>query len=94
MVRTVAFCGISPNFLAIAASEAPVEIPPKIPSSFANLCAKLNASSFPTRMAPYRISVFKTAGMKPAPIPWIACGPGAPPLMTGDCSGSTAKALS
>ncbi len=29
-------------------------------------------------------------GMKPAPMPWILCGPGAPPEMTGDSVGSTA----
>ena len=28
--------------------------------------------------------------MKPAPIPWILCGPGAPPDKTGEASGSTA----
>ena len=29
-------------------------------------------------------------GMKPAPMPWILCGPGAPPEMTGLSVGSTA----
>ncbi len=28
--------------------------------------------------------------MKPAPIPWILCGPGWPPEMTGEWTGSTA----
>ena len=28
--------------------------------------------------------------MNPAPMPWILCGPGAPPEMTGDSAGSTA----
>ena len=32
-------------------------------------------------------------GAKPAPIPCIGCGPGAPPLNTGDNSGSTANTL-
>ena len=31
--------------------------------------------------------------MKPAPMPWIGCGPGWPPLSTGDSAGSTAKTL-
>ena len=31
--------------------------------------------------------------MKPAPIPWIRCLPGDPPLITGECFGSTAIAL-
>ena len=30
-------------------------------------------------------------GTKPAPIPWIGCGPGLPPDSTGDSVGSTAK---
>ena len=29
--------------------------------------------------------------MKPAPMPWIGCGAGWPPLITGDCVGSTAN---
>jgi hypothetical protein len=33
---------------------------------------------------------FVLPGMNPAPIPWILCGPGAPPLRTGDSLGSTA----
>ena len=31
------------------------------------------------------------AGMKPAPMPWIGCGPGWPPESTGDKVGSTAN---
>ena len=30
--------------------------------------------------------------MKPAPIPWILCGPGLPPEITGESAGSTAIA--
>ena len=30
------------------------------------------------------------SGMNPAPIPCILCGPGFPPLKTGDLDGSTA----
>ena len=32
--------------------------------------------------------------MKPAPMPWIGCGAGAPPEMTGEAAGSTANTLS
>ena len=38
------------------------------------------------------ISLFKTWGKNPAPIPWILCGPGTPPDNTGEASGSTAIA--
>ena len=31
--------------------------------------------------------------MKPAPMPWILCGPFLPPLRTGEAAGSTATAL-
>jgi hypothetical protein len=34
------------------------------------------------------------AGMKPAPMPWIGCGPRWPPESTGLASGSTAITLS
>jgi hypothetical protein len=30
-------------------------------------------------------------GMKPAPMPWIGCGDGWPPEITGDATGSTAR---
>ena len=39
-------------------------------------------------------SVSRLAGMKPAPMPWIGCGPGLPPEDTGDSVGSTANTLS
>ena len=34
-----------------------------------------------------------TPGINPAPIPWILCGPGAPPERTGESAGSTAISL-
>lgn len=34
--------------------------------------------------------VSSTPGTKPAPMPWILCGPGLPPLSTGLSAGSTA----
>jgi hypothetical protein len=36
------------------------------------------------------MSVSQLPGMKPAPIPWILCGPGLPPDSTGLSVGSTA----
>jgi len=85
--------GSSFIFLATAASVAPEEIPTKIPSSLATFCAYSKDSSFDTCMVPSRTSVCRLTGIKPAPIPWSGCGPGCPPLITGDCSGSTAKAF-
>ena len=38
--------------------------------------------------------VRRTSGTKPAPMPWILCGPGAPPESTGESAGSTAIACS
>jgi hypothetical protein len=32
--------------------------------------------------------------MKPAPMPWIGCGEGAPPEITGEATGSTANTCS
>ena len=37
-----------------------------------------------------RPRVLSTLGTKPAPMPWILCGPGSPPLSTGESVGSTA----
>ena len=34
-----------------------------------------------------------TGGTKPAPMPWILCGPGRPPDSTGLLAGSTATTL-
>lgn len=44
----------------------------------------------PTWMTSSMILVSSTPGTKPAPIPWILCGPGLPPDSTGDSVGSTA----
>ena len=37
-----------------------------------------------------RRCVSRISGTKPAPMPWILCGPGWPPESTGESSGSTA----
>ncbi len=65
-----------------------------MPSSRAERRAKSNASSSVTWIAPSMASVCRFFGMKPAPMPWMGCGPGAPPLMTGDLTGSTANTFS
>ena len=49
-----------------------------------------NASSFSTVMISSRRLTSRIAGTNPAPIPWIGCGPLAPPDSTGDAAGSTA----
>ena len=36
------------------------------------------------------MSRLSTAGTKPAPMPWMRCGPGGPPVRTADDAGSTA----
>mmetsp|Transcript_21906 Transcript_21906/g.50541 ORF Transcript_21906/g.50541 Transcript_21906/m.50541 type:complete len:279 (-) Transcript_21906:95-931(-) len=41
-------------------------------------------------MTSSRREVSALPGMKPAPMPWILCGPGFPPLKTADSVGSTA----
>ena len=43
-----------------------------------------------TLIAPSIAWVCRLAGTKPAPMPWIGCGPGCPPEMTGEACGSTA----
>ena len=38
----------------------------------------------------HNVLVSQLPGMNPAPMPWILCGPGLPPEITGDSAGSTA----
>ena len=47
-------------------------------------------SSSPTGMISSRTSRLSTGGTKPAPMPWILCGPGGRPESTADVAGSTA----
>ncbi len=85
--------------LAAASAAAPLEIPAIIPSSFARLRAVANASSFVTCSTRSISDMSSTLGMKPAPIPWILCGPGFSVslamvwLMTGLSAGSTATTV-
>jgi len=77
-----------------AVTAAPEEMPQNIPSSMASRLAIRIASSEETVIVSSTSSVDKFLGTKPAPIPWILCGPGLPPEMTGDSVGSTAITLS
>jgi len=81
---------ISSSFWLIAASVAPLEMPTSSPSSHAQRSAMALASSASTAIAPSIDWVCRLVGMKPPPMPWIGCGLGWPPLMTGDAAGSTA----
>mmetsp|Transcript_17445 Transcript_17445/g.49058 ORF Transcript_17445/g.49058 Transcript_17445/m.49058 type:complete len:236 (-) Transcript_17445:61-768(-) len=73
-----------------ACTAAPAEIPESRPSSVASLRAMAMASSLPTGITSSMTSRLSTSGTKPAPMPWILCGPGCPPESTGDSLGSTA----
>ena len=75
---------MSGSFWAIAASVAPDEMPTSRPSSRAQRRAISRAASASTWIAPSSSSVWRFFGMKPAPMPWIGCGLGLPPLITGE----------
>jgi hypothetical protein len=88
-IRFPLFSGREPTRIA-AKTEAPEEIPQNIPSSVASLRAMPIASAPETCTTSSIKDVSQFPGMKPAPIPWILCGPGDPPDSTADSSGSTA----
>ena len=71
-------------------SAAPQEMPASTPSRRAARRAVSIASSSSTAMISSTSVGSSTGGTKPAPMPWILCGPGAPPDSTGDAAGSTA----
>ena len=60
-----------------------------MPSRRATSRAVSSASSSSTAMTSSSRSRSSTGGTKPAPMPWILCGPGRPPEMTGEAAGST-----
>ena len=66
------------NFEA-AARAAPDEMPTAKPSSVAALRAIANAVSLPICSTSSINPRSRMAGTNPAPMPWILCGPGAPP---------------
>ncbi len=82
--------GRSGSFCPMAASVAPEEMPTRMPSSFALRRAISLAASASTWTTPSSSAMSRFFGMKPAPMPWIGCGPGAPPEITGEAVGSTA----
>ena len=83
--------GISFSFSAMAASVAPDEMPTSMPSSAAERSAQALASPASTWITPSSSETSRFFGMKPAPMPWIGCGLGEPPEITGEAAGSTAK---
>ncbi len=62
-------------------------------SSLATAREVSKAFSLETRTTSSMSLVSSTPGTKPAPMPWILCGPRAPPERTGLPSGSTAMIL-
>ena len=74
-----------------AVKAAPEDIPTGMPSVRASRRALAIAASFDTLTTPSNRLGSMLAGMKPAPMPWMMCGPGAPPERTGLPSGSTAN---
>ena len=72
---------------------APLLIPAMMPSWAASCRPVSNASSSSTWITSSISAVSRFFGMKPAPMPWIRCLPGWPPLITGEFFGSTAIAL-
>ena len=73
---------------------APLLMPTSMPSSRAQRRAISRAGSGSTWITPSSSAVSRLVGMKPAPMPWIGCGDGAPPEITGEAVGSTAYTLS
>ena len=73
-----------------AAIAAPDEMPTGMPSSRATRRAVSKAVWLPTVTTSSIRPRSRIAGTKPAPMPWILCGPGWPPESTGESSGSTA----
>ena len=92
------FSGRSANRLA-ATTAAPEEIPARMPSSFIKRLHIAIVSSLLTCSTSSIILRSRLPGMKPAPIPWILCGPGvnsSPALacvITGLSAGSTATTV-
>mmetsp|Transcript_94 Transcript_94/g.285 ORF Transcript_94/g.285 Transcript_94/m.285 type:complete len:203 (-) Transcript_94:417-1025(-) len=77
-----------------ARTAAPLEMPTISPSSLARRRAIAIASSPGIETISSKSETSALPGMKPAPMPWILCGPGLPPPMTADSDGSTATNLS
>ena len=73
-----------------AQTVAPDEMPPRMPSSAPRRRAVATAwSMFDVDDLVVDARGRGSSGTKFAPMPWILCGPGAPPLRMGDSAGST-----
>ena len=68
--------------------------PASTPARRAHVQAVWIASSSETAITSSSSSRLSTGGTKPAPMPWIRCGPGAPPERTAEPAGSTATTRS
>ena len=73
-----------------AATLAPEDVPPKIPSSRASRRVISLASCVATGLMSLTWSGRHSGGMKPMPMPSILCEPEGPPDSTADSAGSTA----
>mmetsp|Transcript_22974 Transcript_22974/g.31838 ORF Transcript_22974/g.31838 Transcript_22974/m.31838 type:complete len:206 (+) Transcript_22974:186-803(+) len=95
MMHTIVFPAFSSLWATAmaACTAAPDEMPTSRPSFWASSRAMTIASSLDTWTTSSIRAVSQLPGMNPAPMPWILCGPGAPPLSTGDSTGSTAMDL-
>ncbi len=65
-----------------------------MPSSLQSRRAISPASSFFTTIVSSMTLVSSVFGTNPGPQPWILCGPGLPPEMTGESAGSAATIFS
>ena len=80
-----------PPTSSAAATAAPEEMPTGMPSSSRAACGRCRRRSRCRPSPPRRSRSGRgPSGTKPAPMPWILCGPGWPPERTGESSGSTA----
>ena len=87
-----AFSGLLATSMADQ-TAAPEEIPTISPSSRASLLAIAIASALGQGLISSMSSLPRIDGTKPAPIPWILCGPFGCPEMTADSAGSTQMVL-
>mmetsp|Transcript_3064 Transcript_3064/g.6978 ORF Transcript_3064/g.6978 Transcript_3064/m.6978 type:complete len:207 (-) Transcript_3064:421-1041(-) len=84
--------GVLPTSRA-ACTAAPEEMPHRMPSSLARRRAIAIASAEDTLTTWSMTDWSQLLGTKPAPMPWILWGPGAPPERTADSLGSIAMVL-
>jgi creatinine amidohydrolase len=73
-----------PATFAAAHMLAPLLMPTINPSSLASFRAHSKASSLVTVTTSFTRVVSRFLGTNPAPMPWILCGPGEPPLITAE----------